>query len=103
MSRLVLAYYDRLQRIQWTWQALDSKTVPAPLGGEQTSKNPTDRGKYGSKRHVLVDGRGAPLSVIISAANTHDSRCALATLESDADQETQAVTSRASSVCRQSL
>lgn len=79
--RLVLAYYDRLQRIQWTWQALDSKTVPAPLGGEQTGKNPTDRGKYGSKRHVLVDGRGAPLSVIISAANTHDSQCALATLK----------------------
>ena len=79
--RLMLAYYDRLQRIQWRWEALDSKSVPAPLGGEKTGKNPTDRGKYGSKRHVLVDARGAPLSVTISAANTHDSRCAIATLK----------------------
>jgi len=24
---------------------IDSKSVPAPLGGEETGKNPTDRGK----------------------------------------------------------
>lgn len=79
--RLMLMYYDQMQRIQWKWEALDSKSVPAPLGGEKTGRNPTDRGKYGSKRHVLVDARGAPLSVTLSAANTHDSQCALATLK----------------------
>jgi putative transposase len=79
--RMMLRYYNRMRRIQWNWQALDSKSVAAPLGGDKTGKNPTDRGKCGSKRHVLVDGRGAPLSITISAANTHDSRCAIATLE----------------------
>lgn len=79
--RLVLTLYDRLQRIQWRWQALDCKSVAAPLGGEATGTNPTDRGKYGSKRHVLVDARGAPLSVTISAANRHESQYAIATLK----------------------
>jgi transposase len=54
--------------------------VPAPLGGQKTGPNPTDRGKYGSKRHLLVDQRGAPLAVTISAANLADSQAALSTL-----------------------
>jgi hypothetical protein len=34
--------------------------------------NPTDRGKLGTKRHVLIYKKGVPLSVVITAANTHD-------------------------------
>ena len=79
--KLMLELYDRERGIQWRWQALDSKSVPAPLGGVQTGKNPTDRGKLGSKWHILVDQRGAPLALTISAANTHDKRCALATIK----------------------
>jgi putative transposase len=77
----MLELYDKLRHIQWRWQALDSKSVPAPLGGALTGKNPTDRGKLGSKWHMLVDQRGAPLAITISAANTHDKCCALATLK----------------------
>src|ERR687886_2443244 len=32
-----------------------------------------DRGKAGSKYHLLVDRNGLPLAVAVSAANTHDS------------------------------
>jgi transposase len=35
--------------------------------------SPVDRGKPGSKIHVLSDRSGPPLTVAISAANTHDS------------------------------
>ncbi len=77
----MLQYYDQVKRIQWRWQAIDSKLVPAPLGGEKTGKNPTDRGKLGSKRHILVDARGAPLAIFVSTANAHDKTCALATLD----------------------
>ena len=45
-----------------------------PRGGEKTGPNPTDRGKSGSKRHILVDRSGVPLVVRHSAANVHDSR-----------------------------
>jgi IS5 family transposase len=43
-------------------------------GGALTGPNPTDRGKPGTKRHVLVDAGGIPLALLLSAANVHDSR-----------------------------
>jgi Transposase DDE domain len=33
-----------------------------------------DRGKSGSKRHLVVDRNGIPLTVRHSAANVHDSK-----------------------------
>ncbi|GAA3573285.1 hypothetical protein GCM10022222_67000 [Amycolatopsis ultiminotia] len=38
-----------------------------------TGPNPVERGKSGSKIHVLSDRSGLPLSVAVSAANTNDS------------------------------
>jgi IS5 family transposase len=35
--------------------------------------NPTDRGKPGTKRHVLTDRRGIPLVARITEANRHES------------------------------
>lgn len=35
-------------------------------------KNPTDRGKKGSKESVLVDGAGGPLGAVLAAANVND-------------------------------
>jgi len=46
-----------------------------------TGPNPTDRGKMGTKRHVLTDQRGIPVSVIITSANTHDMKAATDTLD----------------------
>lgn len=37
-----------------------------------TGNNPTDRSKLGTKRHILTDKNGIPLSAIISSASTHD-------------------------------
>ena len=37
-----------------------------------TGNNPTDRSKLGTKRHVLTDKNGIPLSAAMSSANTHD-------------------------------
>lgn len=42
------------------------------FGGAQTGPNPTDRAKKGSKHHVITDGQGIPLAVILTGANTHD-------------------------------
>lgn len=69
---ILVKFYAREQQIGWKWQSADSKMVPAPLGGDQTGKNPTDRGKSGAKIHVLVDERGAPLAVHLTGANQHD-------------------------------
>ena len=69
----MLEYYAKERGgIGWRWQAMDSKHSAAPLGGEKTGKNPTDRGKLGAKINLLVDGRGAPISVVLTGANRHD-------------------------------
>ena len=49
------------------------RLVPGQRGGELTGPNPTDRGKPGSKRHVLVDAGGIPLALALTPANVHDS------------------------------
>jgi putative transposase len=47
-----------------------------------TGPNPTDRGKLGTKRHhVLTDGQGIPLCVVITAANMHDMMVAISVLD----------------------
>jgi IS5 family transposase len=46
---------------------------PGQKGGDQPGPNPTDRGKAGSKHHLVVDRNGIPLAVRLSAANAHDS------------------------------
>ena len=46
---------------------------PGEKGGELTGPNPTDRGKAGTKYHLLVTADGLPLAVAISGANRHDS------------------------------
>jgi transposase len=47
--------------------------LPRRFWGVLTGKNPTDRGKKGTKRHLLVDGKGTPLAVRITAANRNES------------------------------
>lgn len=53
---------------------------PAP-GGAQTSPNPTDRGKLGTKRHIVVDARGIPLAATVTGAHRHDSMAFESTLD----------------------
>jgi putative transposase len=73
--RRMVEYYARERGgIGWKWQAMDSKHSPAPLGGQKVGNNPTDRGKLGAKINLLVDERGAPLSVVLTGANRHDRR-----------------------------
>jgi putative transposase len=70
----MLTLYDTIQGIDWEWQAADTKLLSAPIGGEQTGPNPTDRAKSGTKRHLLIDGRGAPLGLHLTGAQHHDSK-----------------------------
>lgn len=47
-----------------------------------TGHNPTDRSKLGTKRHILTDKDGIPLSAVITSANTHDVTVAIDTVDS---------------------
>ena len=77
LMKKMVEHYAKESGLGWKWQAMDSKSCAAPLGGEKSGKNPTDRGKLGAKIHLLVDGRGAPLSVVLTGANRHDKIAAM--------------------------
>ena len=52
------------------------------MGEKSTGPNPTDRGKSGTKRSLLVDGQGIPIGITIDGANRHDMMMTKATLQS---------------------
>ncbi len=52
------------------------------LGEKGTGANPTDRAKSGTKRSMVVDGKGIPLGITVDAANRHDMKMTKATLQS---------------------
>lgn len=70
--RVGLHIYDEEIGINWEWQAMDGAMTKAPLGGENTGPNPTDRARKGTKRHILSDGNSVPLSVVVTGANRND-------------------------------
>jgi IS5 family transposase len=49
--------------------------------GDQVGANPVDRGKPGSKLHLVCDGGGLPLTAAVTAANVNDTIMFQAVLE----------------------
>ena len=75
-----LKVYDDLKGLEWQWQSVDGAMTKAPLGGEATGANPTDRGKEGTKRSLLTEGKGIPIAVVADGANRHDMKLLASTL-----------------------
>jgi putative transposase len=74
--------FEELCGIDWDWLSMDGAMTKAPLGGEKTGPNPTDRGKSGVKRSVLTEGHGVPVGLTIAGANRHDMKLVRPTIES---------------------
>ena len=74
--------YDCARGINWEWQAMDGVMTKAPLGGEATGPNPTDRGKRGTKRSLLTEGGGIPIGLAVEGAHRHDMKLTRPTLQS---------------------
>nr|WP_217808813.1 IS5 family transposase [Nocardia donostiensis] len=72
LHRAVLDELGSRGLIDWSRAVIDAASVPSQKGGPLTGPSPVDRGKSGSKIHVLSDRAGIPLSVGISAADTND-------------------------------
>lgn len=82
MWKAGLLEYDCLKGIDWSWLSMDGCRTKAPLGGEKTGKNPTDRAKKGVKRSLLVEANGVPVGLAVDGANRNDMKLVEATLES---------------------
>ena len=75
-------HFDELKGVDWRWLSMDGAMTKAPLGGEKTGPNPTDRAKSGVKRSLLTDGHGVPLGLEVEGANRPDMKLVRSTLES---------------------
>ena len=69
LHAILLAELNEADQIDWERALIDASFAKAPEGGEDTGPNPTDRGKSGSKHHVLTDAHGIPLTATVTAAN----------------------------------
>lgn len=78
---MALAEYDELVGLDWRWQSVDGAITKAPLGGENTGPNPTDRAKSGAKRSLQTDAAGIPVGLAVAGANVHDKHLLEPTLE----------------------
>ena len=72
LHQILLDELQEADRIDWSRSAVDSSHVRALGGGGKTGKNPTDRGKLGTKHHVATDAQGIPLAVTITGSNVPD-------------------------------
>jgi transposase len=99
MWEVGLLTYDELKHIEWKWQAMDGAMTKAPLGGAETGPNPTDRAKSGTKRCLLTDGYGVPLSVAVAGANRHDMKMTEPTLDGIVIERPESTTEEPQHLC----
>jgi transposase len=85
LHHLLLAELQDADRIDWSRGAADSTKARALGGGEDTGPNPTDRGKLGTKHHVLTDAQGIPLAITVTGANEADVKQLLPLVDSIPD------------------
>ena len=78
---LLVEECEELGAVDWCWQAADTALGKARGGGDQVGPNPTHRAKDGTKRSLLVEGGGGPLSVVVAQANGVDAKLLDATIE----------------------
>ncbi|MDT0500768.1 IS5 family transposase [Halomonas sp. PAR7] len=73
LHQVLLEHLHGADRLDWDRACMDSASIKAKKRGAATGPNPTDRGRPGTKRHLLSDRFGTPLAVRLTGANTHDS------------------------------
>jgi transposase len=72
LHALLLTELNGADRIDWGRALIDASFAKAPEGGEDTGPNPTDRGKSGSKHHLMTDAQGIPLAATVTGANVSE-------------------------------
>ncbi|NOG31694.1 IS5 family transposase [Halomonas sp. TBZ9] len=73
LHQTLLSHLQEAEQLDWDRACMDSASIKAKKGGSATGPNPADRGRPGTKRHLLTDRQGTPLAVVLSGANMHDS------------------------------
>jgi transposase len=72
VHKILLDKLRGADKLDWSRALIDSRTVRAAYGGEGTGPSPVDRGKPGTKHHVITDANGIPLASSVTPANVND-------------------------------
>jgi putative transposase len=72
---------EELGAVFWEWQAADGVMGKSRFCGAKRGRNPTDRAKMGTKKHLLVEQQGGPLGLVVDGANVNDHKLLEATIE----------------------
>jgi transposase len=73
--------FDKVIGLDLSEVSVDGSLHKAPMGGEGTGPNPTDRGKTGWKWSVAIDANGVPIGWVTEGANRNDSILLAPTLD----------------------
>ncbi|WP_406436712.1 IS5 family transposase [Streptomyces sp. NBC_01613] len=71
LHEILLAELNAASRLDWSRCVVDSSHEGVKRG-THTGPSPVDRGRAGSKHHLITDGHGTPLAVILTSGNRND-------------------------------
>ncbi len=72
LHEVLLAELRGAGLLDFSRAAVDGSHLRAMKGGAKTGRSPVDRGKTGSKHHVIVEARGIPLAATVTGGNRND-------------------------------
>jgi transposase len=72
LHELLLAELRAAGMLDFSRAAVDGSHVRAMKGGAKTGPSPVDRGRTGSKHHVIVEAHGIPLAATLTGGNRND-------------------------------
>jgi len=76
-----LAGFGKIIGLDLSDVSLGGSLHKAPVGGQGTGKNSTDRGKLGCEWSILVEANGIPFGRVVDGANRNDSVLLAPTLD----------------------
>jgi transposase len=80
-SKKAINAFDKVIGLNLSEVSVDGSLHKAPMGGEGTGPNPTDRGKTGWKWSIATDANGVPIGWVTEGANRNDSILLAPTLD----------------------
>ncbi len=72
LHEVLLAKLRRANALDFSRAAVDGSHIRALKGGSKTGRSPVDRGRTGSKHHLITDATGIPLAATLIGGNRND-------------------------------
>lgn len=72
LHELLLAELRAADRLDLARAVIDSSQHPGAQGRLKTGRSPVDRGRPGSKHHLVCDATGIPLAATLTGGNRNE-------------------------------